>query len=134
MLNYTFSAKNCFRNALIVGLLILTSFRALIPITYYVMNVAYIQEALCVNKDNKTMQCNGKCFLANELTDTVDHQEKSTHKSVKVVKVLEVFIPVALPIIVTLFNTDFSPRNSTIPWLSTYAYIYSKWWLKPPII
>jgi len=36
-------------------------------VLYYELNIDYIIETYCINKDKPTLQCNGKCHLAKQL-------------------------------------------------------------------
>lgn len=60
-------------------------------VLYYELNIDYIIEELCVNKDKPQLQCNGKCFLTQKLTqDTVvDEDAPAT-----AVRVARAFYPV----------------------------------------
>ena len=47
---------------------------------YYQLNIDYIIETYCVNKDKPQLQCNGKCHLAKQLqiTDANTSEEQSS--------------------------------------------------------
>lgn len=36
-------------------------------ITYYQLNKEYIADVLCINRDKPELQCQGKCFLTDQL-------------------------------------------------------------------
>ncbi|MDT0676930.1 hypothetical protein [Autumnicola musiva] len=57
-------------------------------ITYYQLNIDYIIEKYCVNKDKPAMHCNGKCHLNSQLGkfDKTKNPGKST--------ISESFLPV----------------------------------------
>jgi hypothetical protein len=46
-------------------------------VAYFELNIDYIIETYCVNKEKPQLQCNGKCHLAKQLTlvaaDTEDY-------------------------------------------------------------
>lgn len=47
----------------------------------YELNKAFIIENLCLNKGKPELQCEGKCFLAEQLNDEKDKQNaQSIHK------------------------------------------------------
>ena len=49
-------------------------------LAYYELNVDYIIETYCVNKEKPVLECNGKCHLATQLAITTkDSTEKSTY-------------------------------------------------------
>jgi hypothetical protein len=41
----------------------------------YIINQDYIKEYLCINRDREDLQCNGKCYLANQLKQTESKNE-----------------------------------------------------------
>ena len=57
---------------------------------YYELNINYIIETYCVNKDKPQLQCNGKCFLAKQLTLESKKENTSSHHTLKIV---EAFYP-----------------------------------------
>ena len=60
-------------------------------IGYYQLNIDYIIETYCVNKDKPELQCNGKCHLAKQITPEVDGTDKDT-KGINTIS--EAFFPV----------------------------------------
>lgn len=60
----------------IVILIFFWLFRPLAPIVEYVANYDYIANELCENKDNKKLNCKGKCYLSKEIAKT--QTEEST--------------------------------------------------------
>lgn len=67
-------------------------FRPLIPLVEYAVNYQYISEELCVNKKNVDLHCNGKCYLAKELSKANDSSPLFKRKN-SVQKVLDFYIP-----------------------------------------
>lgn len=59
-------------------------------VAYFELNIDYIVETYCVNKEKPQLQCNGKCHLATQLTTTSD----TTEESASLNTIFEVFIPV----------------------------------------
>jgi len=51
--------------------------RPIWSVVEYIFNYDYIVETLCENRDKPELQCNGKCYLAKELSDTSDTDKKS---------------------------------------------------------
>lgn len=49
--------------------------KPILPVVNYAVNYHYISENLCENRNKPQLSCNGKCFLAKELSKT---QEEST--------------------------------------------------------
>lgn len=59
------------------------------PVYNYVVNYEYIVKNLCENRDKPELSCNGKCFLAKELSKT----EKQTTQTTAKIIALDIFIP-----------------------------------------
>ena len=43
---------------------------------YYQINKKEIAEKLCVNKDNPTLHCNGKCYLGKQLKKAEENEKR----------------------------------------------------------
>jgi len=54
--------------------------RPVAPMLDYVINQDYIAEFLCINKNNTTMNCNGKCYLMLELKKQSDEKKQNLPK------------------------------------------------------
>lgn len=63
--------------------------RPIMPVYNYVVNYDYIVENLCENRDKPELSCNGKCFLAKELSNT---EKQPTQTFAKVIS-LDIFVP-----------------------------------------
>ncbi|WMI67715.1 hypothetical protein [Mangrovimonas sp. YM274] len=61
-------------------------------IGYYELNIDYIIETYCVNKDKPQLQCNGKCHLAKQMQLTSTSSEDNTDATF----LAEAFFPVFL--------------------------------------
>ncbi len=60
-------------------------------VAYFQLNLDYIIENYCVNKEKPKLQCQGKCHLANQLAVTpIDDTEDSSSLG----SIFEAFIPV----------------------------------------
>lgn len=47
----------------------------------YELNKAYIVDTFCVNKDKPMMNCDGKCYLAQQMKEAKEKRDaNSTHK------------------------------------------------------
>lgn len=44
---------------------------------YFELNIDYIIETYCINKDKPQLNCDGKCFLAKQLNMQTDENEES---------------------------------------------------------
>lgn len=45
------------------------------PVADYVMNYDYIVNVLCENRDRPELQCDGKCYLAQQLAKEAENQK-----------------------------------------------------------
>ena len=60
-------------------------------IAYFELNVDYIIETYCVNKEKPGLKCNGKCHLATQLsTSTTDTSNQAPYLNT----LFETFVPV----------------------------------------
>lgn len=51
--------------------------RPVMPLANYLINQDYIAEFLCINKDKPALECNGKCYLAEQLKKASEEKEKN---------------------------------------------------------
>jgi len=51
--------------------------RPVMPLANYLINQDYIAEFLCINKDKPDLECNGKCYLAEQLKEASAEKEKN---------------------------------------------------------
>ncbi|MDC8003053.1 hypothetical protein POV27_03265 [Aureisphaera galaxeae] len=58
-------------------------------ILYYQLNIDYIIETYCINKEAPELQCNGKCFLSKQLEKADDNQKEETAQ----LAIIEAFFP-----------------------------------------
>ena len=60
-------------------LYLLAMVRPLVPLMEYVANYDYIATVLCENKDRPYLECNGKCYLEEQLKNVNhdDHEHNS---------------------------------------------------------
>lgn len=58
----------------------------LLPYVNYIANYDYIANELCENKDAPELECNGKCYLAKEITK-VTQEQKDTPSVLKIQEV-----------------------------------------------
>ncbi|SNY94677.1 hypothetical protein SAMN06265377_0337 [Flagellimonas pacifica] len=54
--------------------------RPIAPVIEYVINEDYIAEFLCINKDKIELQCNGKCYLMQRLSEQNEEKGKNLPK------------------------------------------------------
>ena len=51
--------------------------RPVMPLANYIINQNYIADFLCINKDKPELECNGKCYLADQLKKAAEEKEKN---------------------------------------------------------
>jgi len=59
-------------------------------VLYYELNIDYIIETYCINKDKPALQCNGKCFLSKQLTLDANQEEIPQEQQLQII---EAFYP-----------------------------------------
>lgn len=108
------------------------AFRPLIPVVDYVVNYEYISTELCENIQQLEILCNGKCYLAKEISKTLDDNQKPADKTVSV-KLMDVFnlnsiaeIQVEIPIKIQ--------KEIIYNYLAEYEFLFSQSLLKPPLV
>lgn len=118
-------------------LLIAFSFRPIYYVSnvlYYQLNIDYIIENYCVNKEKPELQCNGKCHLAKQLavvnTSTDDDSSKA------IINLFESFFPV-------FSQQSFYKEVNVVQFLTyreidtfytqNYKYKFESYLFKPPI-
>ena len=81
-------------------------------VAYFELNIDYIIETYCVNKEKPKLQCKGKCHLAKQLTlDTSQNSETSNYLS----SFYQAFFPVffkAYELKEVLLLSDFILQNN----------------------
>lgn len=60
-------------------------------VAYFELNIDYIIETYCVNKEEPELKCNGKCHLTNQLALNVNDADEKTSYSATL---FEAFFPV----------------------------------------
>lgn len=95
----------------------------------YELNKAYIVENFCVNKDKPMMNCDGKCYLAQQMKAQKEKQDaNSTHKfSVD----FGVYVPTAPCKLVFSRTASILSKLVTI-YLDPYTTLLIREVIKPP--
>lgn len=103
-------------------------------LVYFELNLDTIIEKYCVNKDKPEFQCNGKCHLATQLSNTSNKNDDNNNKSLRVI--FESFLPVFIstsqdikfnnPVIDAYKENSFCYGNS-------YFFLHESRAYKPPI-
>lgn len=54
--------------------------RPVIPLVEYIIYEDYITEFLCINKENVALECNGKCYLMQRLSEQNEEKRQNLPK------------------------------------------------------
>lgn len=65
------------KNCVIVIIALTMLIKPLSPVVEYVVNYNYIATVLCVNKAKPQLQCNGKCYLVEQLRKNAGQNEEN---------------------------------------------------------
>lgn len=65
----------------LTGLYCLTFLKSLSPYMDYALNQEFIAEVLCVNQDKPELQCNGKCYLKDQLEKEASKEQQDQNTS-----------------------------------------------------
>lgn len=107
-------------------------------IAYYELNVEYITEKFCENKEKPQLQCNGKCHLAKELSVVGTNSSNDQEEGVKIVTAYKSFTPLFHQDI----KLDFLSNEGNVTLQNKDSFFYSDCYsfsseyslLKPPIV
>ncbi len=97
---------------------------------YYVTYLNYIIENYCINTDKPAMNCDGKCFLAQQIKIGEQKTEQDALS-----EVLSAFFPVFYsPSLKTVVSNNIMPpkRKQQYWYLNTYQYLENHSTIKPP--
>ncbi len=56
--------------------------RPVLPLIEYIVYEDYIAEFLCINKDKAELECNGKCYLMQRLSEQNEQKQQNLPKIV----------------------------------------------------
>ena len=106
--------------------------RPVLPLFDYLINEDYIATFLCINKDKVEMQCNGKCYLMQQLSKQNEDKKQSLPRIA-----MEEY-PIGFVNLIL-----FDAINETVPFIENsfiyknnynYLFIYSSFHPPVPII
>lgn len=84
-------------------------------VAYYELNIDYIIETYCVNKEKVEMQCNGKCHLAKQLAVKTTDADSPT-------ALFASFFEAFFPVYFQDYNTNYQLKNSKFKAHHNWAY------------
>ena len=106
--------------------------KPLIPVLEYIAYYDYIKTELCVNKDKPEMHCDGKCYLAKQMTKA-NEAEKNTKDSKQISIHITVEICESLPEYFSFYKTC-EPKTEVLEYKnSLYAHLRFQRLFRPPI-
>ncbi|MEP5340680.1 MAG: hypothetical protein ABJL44_13125 [Algibacter sp.] len=100
---------------------------------YYQINIDYITEAFCENKEKIELSCNGKCHLAKQLQ--TDSGNQSDNKTIKILSEY-FFVVFYQKNSVFVFNQSIFQLNKEVNNICnrSYAYIFEYKHFRPPMV
>ncbi len=104
--------------------------RPVLPLMEYIIYEDYIAEFLCINKDRKELQCNGKCYLMQML------QEQNEDEKQNLPKIAMEEYPIGF---VTLHNILSSKNTQSLnerlfAYNNPYSFLFASGSFHPPSI
>ncbi|MFG6686491.1 hypothetical protein ACGK9U_07920 [Mariniflexile sp. HNIBRBA6329] len=103
-------------------------------LVYFELNIDSIIEKYCVNKDKPEFQCNGKCHLATQLSETSNKNDEDSNKPLRVIS--ESFLPVFIAASQEVkFNKfiDVVYKKDSFCYTNGYHFLHADKAYKPPI-
>jgi len=103
--------------------------RPVLPMLEYVINKDYITEILCINKEKTELNCEGKCYLMQQLKTQENNKTPSTPKvSLEDYPIGFVY----LTKLELLYKKNIF-SSILIKYAENYHFLFCKSSLKPPI-
>lgn len=106
-------------------------------LAYYGLNIDYIIEKYCVNKDKPMLMCNGKCHLAERMQAISVLNTEPDEVPVRSLNVINAFIPVFCVLqqnTTKLSFFNFKLLKNFTYYKNNYSYLFSKEDLHPPTV
>lgn len=112
-------------------LVITLSFQCLIKIgliSYYSINIEYIINELCENKDKPELKCEGKCYLKKKMNEADKAEKQAT----------EIFKQIEFPVFITHVSLSLQPeyilvQNTLAELNNLYSYSLHNKIFHPPL-
>ena len=111
-------------------LYLLAMFRPVAPVFDYIINQDYIEEFFCVNKDSPELECEGKCYLMQMLT------EQNSEKKENLPGIAMEEYPIGFVTLISISPKSFPalPDLQQISYHNLYSYLYSFSEFHPPTV
>ena len=109
-------------------LYVLAMLRPVMPLFNYVINQDYIAEFLCINQDKPELECNGKCYLMQRLS------EENKQKKENLPKIALEEYPIGFINLFAITKTVVGYLNTTTNkhYYNNYSFIHSDNCFHPP--
>lgn len=100
-------------------------------IAYFQLNLDYIIETYCINKEKPELQCHGKCHLATQLAT---NSQDTTGETSYLNTLFETFIPVYFETSLFDFNIVFQNNSKQKNWnyKDTFNIVFTDYLYRPP--
>ncbi len=101
-------------------------------VAYFELNIDYVIETYCINKEKPKLKCNGKCHLAKQLA--FSSEAENTEKSFFLSTIYEAFIPVYFQDYSTSLSIKFYKMFTVNNWsyCKHYTSVYKHHHDRPP--
>lgn len=106
-------------NIFLILLIFCQVFNTLLVKTVFYANQHYIAQNLCVNRDNPSMHCNGKCQLDRKLQEENSKENQNTEHKIGI----EFNIVFLHP---TTLLTHYNPEETLTPLYGVYKGLYAQ--------
>jgi len=100
------------------------------PILEYAINKEYISEFLCINTDKPELDCEGKCYMTEKLSETSNGSEES--EEIPDINLRE--FPIGFVYFYYLEDLIPSTNKKINPYANLYSFITYSNLLRPPQI
>lgn len=116
------------KKKIVIGIIFIFCFselKPLFPFFNYYINYDYISEVLCINREKKSLECNGKCYLRKQLLKTESHNDFSKKLKIEWEK-----LPVISYMSSNSYLKNLKSKKYTYP--ATYSFIVNEIYISPP--
>ena len=104
--------------------------RPLMPIIEYQLNYDYITTILCENVDRPYLECNGKCYLIDRISET--SKQSQEQNSMPTINIDDYPVSPIIDFSMHLKTTSVSVQHNYIN-LCELSDMYTSYVLRPPI-
>ncbi|WP_422349304.1 hypothetical protein [Flagellimonas sp.] len=111
-----------------VLLYFLAMLRPVIPLAEYIIYEDYIAEFLCINKEKKELECQGKCYLMQRLSEQNEEKKQNLPK----IAMEEYPIGFVELLNYTKDKVQNAPIQNEFDYHNHYTYLYIPFNFHPP--